>query len=567
MSQGIFMSGFHLLYQPKIKGEHVVALEALLRPTDSQIPLNQYLAAIENTIALDLAVLERCLADRQQFALDLPVSINIHPLSLEDEYFIEKAIECAAHQNITFELVEYQHIEISQHLVNNISQLKWHGIKVSVDDFGKDFARADLALSIGASEVKFDRSLIRDIDTNYIKFKHLLFLCSKIKTLCTHNIVFEGVENRRQKELIELIVDDPIIQGFYFYQPMELASIAKLDCLKAPSYQELIDTPLNLGLDLDFKLYNFLVENEIEELESPQVNDFIKQHDVLGLVYNQDVKKTLSNLRNIYFNSASVIGNGVMSLIDATEKLVIMRNQDGVAVYDNLAHQELVGASIVGTAPQDIIAENAAYEICLKKDQIVLEDDSLMFHKDTEFFDGVGYETIREKMVYNDNKFVITSICPSDSGLMDVSRDELTHCYTRSFLKYHLDSYQGRTVAFLDMNGFKAINDRFGHKVGDQCLMEFSAQLKGSLREKDVVIRYGGDEFVVIFDHAVQRDIEKRLILLNQQMTQEFAARGYQLSFAYGTAVVTEQGIEQAIEEADRAMYTHKSQIKRGLLN
>ncbi|CAH1525718.1 Diguanylate cyclase [Vibrio jasicida] len=561
--KGLLMSDFNLLYQPKLKDGVIVGLEALLRPVDVEKTLPEFFAEVKDNMALDLSVMKRCLEDIAKFDIQIPVSINIYPTSVLNDYFVFSAIKQLKGKNVSLELVEHQGVELNDEFLNHVALLKDSGIKLSIDDFGKDFARADLALTIGADEVKFDRSLVRDIENNYCKFKHLSFLYSKIKTLCTHKIVFEGVESKRQKELIELFAESPTIQGFYFHPPMPLDEIVKLDSFTNQDQEVPVEAMLRMGLDLDYKLYNFLVENDVETLNDERVNHFIADNDILGLVHNEDIKVTLKNLRDIYFNNSSILGNGVVSLIDSTEKLVIIRNEQGVVVYDNTAHRELVGGSIVGIDPQEIIQENESYRLCLEKDKHVLFDDELMFRKDKEYFDGIEYDTIREKMVYNDKKFIITTVCPSNVGLVDVSKDELTKCYTRSFLKYHLGAYENRIVAFLDMNGFKAVNDAFGHRVGDSCLVDFACLLKSSLRDKDVVIRYGGDEFVIIFDTSTYDDIENRLNSLNVKMTRYFAEKGYDLSFAYGLSKVNNHDVNTAIEIADRNMYTAKRHIKR----
>jgi len=54
------------------------------------------------------------------------------------------------------------------------------------------------------------------------------------------------------------------------------------------------------------------------------------------------------------------------------------------------------------------------------------------------------------------------------------------------------------SILFLDLDGFKQVNDSFGHEMGDKVLMEFSKLLRSSLRATDVAIRWGGDEFLVI---------------------------------------------------------------------
>ncbi|WP_081635144.1 GGDEF domain-containing protein [Vibrio jasicida] len=557
------MSDFYLLYQPKIKDGFIVGLEALLRPVSVMQAVTEYLADVTDTVALDLMVMKHCLEDVARFDIHIPVSINVYPSSLLNDFFVFSAIKQLKGKNIILELVEHQGVDLDDLFLSRVALLKDNGIRMSIDDFGKDFARADLALTIGADEVKFDRSLVHDIEKNYSKFKHLSFLYSKIKTLCTHKVVFEGVENKRQKELIELFAEKPTIQGFYFYPAMPLEEIVELDCFSNLEQDAPVEALLRMSLDLDYKLYNFLIENNIEDVQSEEVNRFIEDHDILGVVHNEDVNTTLSNLRDIYFNNTSIIANGVVSMLDSAEKLVIMRNEQGVVIFDNAAHRELVGTSIVGVKPQEIIHENESYRLCLEKDKNLLQDEHLMFHKDKEFFEGIEYDTIREKMVYNGKKFIIATVCPSNVGLVDVSKDELTKCYTRSFLKYHLGAYENRIVAFLDMNGFKAVNDAFGHRVGDSCLVDFACLLKSSLRDKDVVIRYGGDEFVIIFDTSTYDDIENRLNSLNVKMTRYFAEKGYDLSFAYGLSKVNNHDVNTAIEIADRNMYTAKRHIKR----
>ncbi len=555
------LTQFFLAYQPKVQNGRIVALEALLRPTPVSKSFFEFLEDINDTIALDLSVVVRCVSDMTNYNVQIPVAINLHPTSLLCTDFVDTAIRKVAGKRVIFELVEYEEVNMNETFHESIAKIKAAGIKVSVDDFGKDFATAALALSIDADEVKFDMSLIQDIDTNFIKFKHISFLYAKIKTLCTEQIVFEGVETKRQKDLIELFADKPIMQGYYFFKPMLLSEIVKLDMFHNEPPIESKIQPRNPGVNLDFILYEHMCSASDEDLLPENLNTFIKKHDILGLVYNEDANITMKNLRNIYFTRSSAINNGVMALVDSTEKLVVFRNDEGVVIYDNTAHREFVGSSIIGLNPQDLVEENEHYRICLKKDKKLLYDKELMFIQETEEFDGTQYDTIREKMVYNNKDFIITTICPSNVGLVDSHKDELTKCYSRSFIKYHLTSYNEQIVAFIDLNGFKLINDTKGHAVGDECLVDFACLVKSSLREEDVVIRYGGDEFVVIFNSSSREDIENRLNILNVKISRFFMEKGLVLSFTYGLAEVTNHDLNAAIDLADQEMYANKQRF------
>src|SRR5690606_25352143 len=78
--------------------------------------------------------------------------------------------------------------------------------------------------------------------------------------------------------------------------------------------------------------------------------------------------------------------------------------------------------------------------------------------------------------------------------------DPLTGVGNRTALLRRLDGAEGPvTVALLDLDRFKPVNDRHGHAAGDQVLRIVAARLQGAVRQQDLVARYGGDEFAVVF--------------------------------------------------------------------
>jgi diguanylate cyclase (GGDEF)-like protein/putative nucleotidyltransferase with HDIG domain len=118
------------------------------------------------------------------------------------------------------------------------------------------------------------------------------------------------------------------------------------------------------------------------------------------------------------------------------------------------------------------------------------------------------------------------------------------------------------TLMVCDMNGFKKINDRFGHLEGNRVLRLFAQALKDSCREYDYVARMGGDEFVVIAPGLAVGDAAKKIELLRPLARQAgFEVCGEDiLSLSVGMAVSPDDGndAEQLLTQADRRMYVEK---------
>jgi len=129
-------------------------------------------------------------------------------------------------------------------------------------------------------------------------------------------------------------------------------------------------------------------------------------------------------------------------------------------------------------------------------------------------------------------------------------------------------------LVFLDFDNFKQINDRLGHPVGDQALIEVADVLKESFRKIDLIARLGGDEFGVLAieteeDKAEAKDKEKRdnLEVIKDRLEEKIEEcnrrkdRQYQLSLSMGVTRYDSQEpclIDELLARADRAMYEQK---------
>jgi diguanylate cyclase (GGDEF)-like protein len=142
-----------------------------------------------------------------------------------------------------------------------------------------------------------------------------------------------------------------------------------------------------------------------------------------------------------------------------------------------------------------------------------------------------------------------------------VDRDPLTGLANRRALPEVLRSVfrTGATILFFDLNDFKNINDRYGHQTGDECLKRFARVLQGSFRPDDHVIRYAGDEFVVIAPSADSEQILARIESVRERLKFE-RSDGPPIKFSVGHANVPINGDgEAALREADEAMYRQKA--------
>ena len=122
-------------------------------------------------------------------------------------------------------------------------------------------------------------------------------------------------------------------------------------------------------------------------------------------------------------------------------------------------------------------------------------------------------------------------------------------------------------VLYLDLQGFKAVNDEFGHEKGDRLLVKFAQRLKGCLRESDTAVRLGGDEFVVVLEGVSSG--EEALALserITQALEEPFEVGQYEtaLSASMGIALSTHpHGYpEDLLRFADAAMYRSKQEGK-----
>jgi diguanylate cyclase (GGDEF)-like protein len=154
--------------------------------------------------------------------------------------------------------------------------------------------------------------------------------------------------------------------------------------------------------------------------------------------------------------------------------------------------------------------------------------------------------------------------------------DDLSGLFNQRYLEVALDRELKRaeryashlSIIFLDIDSFKQINDTYGHLVGSSVLKEMGALLKKSVREVDVVIRYGGDEYTIILVETgcdIAGTVAERIRTLVESHVF-LASDGYNIritcSIGYSCCPDDTMSKQELLEMADQAMYAGKTRGK-----
>jgi diguanylate cyclase (GGDEF)-like protein/PAS domain S-box-containing protein len=146
--------------------------------------------------------------------------------------------------------------------------------------------------------------------------------------------------------------------------------------------------------------------------------------------------------------------------------------------------------------------------------------------------------------------------------------DKLTGLYNRAFFEEELKRLNTKrqlplSIIFCDLNRLKEINDNFGYERGDLLLRKFAEVLKSCFRNEDVVVRWGGDEFIMVLPNTDEMDVEnvtKRIQLRCQQNSRP----NLPMSAAIGSDIKTResQNIDLVVSNAEKRMIANKKAMK-----
>ncbi|PLC57648.1 diguanylate cyclase [Photobacterium carnosum] len=549
---------FHFNFQPRYYNGEISSYEVLLRKYQPKI--KHYVESVEDHVAFDLAIIESLIKQRALLpnAGKIQLSINISIVSLLNEKFVETCEKTFEHnKNIILELTRHDMTRDFTRIQTAINRLKTQGIKFSLDDYGKGYANSELFLHLDVDYIKLDRKIIKNISHNYVAYSLVKTIYEKITKVFGKHIIIDGVETFEQFNLLKQF-GDMTYQGFYFSKLLGIEDV-KPTKPNVNIYKNETQSFCDL---LDQAIYEMNRAQNYQDIKRA-IQELIKidRYNILGISYNflnvyNEQRRINENYNELLERKSSQHLLLFSSLIKTSNALVIIRNREGKAIYNNEPLINYLGIDLVNYSAAQACERFPDYQTCIDLDKELLNSDTCFLVSNETVGTEKGrrfFHTFRQKIIHFNQSFIICSIYDANDS---INIDILTGCYQKSYLEStYAKAYQ--TLVFIDLDGFKLINDIYGHNKGDEVLRDFAQTVKSMLRDRDAIIRFGGDEFVLLLEGSPCRGVQQRIEVIRCNIEAYFLAKQLHVSFSYGIVEVG-GNIVSAINQADAAMYKQK---------
>lgn len=211
--------------------------------------------------------------------------------------------------------------------------------------------------------------------------------------------------------------------------------------------------------------------------------------------------------------------------------------------------------------------ERLCYGYCVVKNH-KFPFDSALFHAWTMAI-GISLENIRKRMLLKDTVVTLNGVWAFDMLTRLYNRAGFFH-YSKNVMQEMKEKDKEIFLLFMDMDGLKIANDTLGHEIGDWMIREMAEVIKQNLKDGQMAMRYGGDEFVIFGCADDKEDLEKLPERLRETMRIRSKINDNLFELKASMGVVTYfarevKSLDALIEEADKEMYAEKRARKAKL--
>lgn len=432
------------------------------------------------------------------------------------------------------------------------------GVIVDVDNEWLEY------LSYEKEQVR-GRNLKEYVDLSFHKeYENALDLIDVYKSI--NNLHLQLMDNNGA--LKEVILDGKLLEREAQIS-CELKSIKyilndKKETLKLLDREKYISSIINIHASIG---KNIPKEKTIESFYKSITDSFIEvgNFQVSMIVEYDQSKYKLKHYRSekaiskIYEDSFEVHGLtfSVMDQVIATDNIVLINNIDNIDNFHNKEEfiknnlHSVIGIPIYKTGEKVVIlvlAQQTLNKIANEEVEL-FQSIATTIDLTIQSINAKQYkEQLLEQLHLKATRDVLTGTYNRQEGINIINKE-----ISRALRYKH-----PLTLIFLDIDHFKAINDKYGHDVGDKALVAISEILKNVMRFSDYVIRWGGEEFVIILPETAKENVVS-LVTKIQVMMLSVEIKDISLTASFGiTEYIASESIEEFIQRSDQLMYKAK---------
>ena len=305
----------------------------------------------------------------------------------------------------------------------------------------------------------------------------------------------------------------------------------------------------------DMDIYWRILE---ESIKSPYPKELEEVHsEVTSILFSMEILKDLSS---VIVNLSDA--NAMESMREVLGRLAFQMGWQGVSLLDQQ------GRVLVAVNTEDTFLE---VDSQAREGTVEIRWGDYTYYLRVK---GRGVSHEEERILEGLKSFLAGLIGLLFHGEGRILRDDLTGVYTLSSIREFFVSVAPKVgrmaVVILDLDGFKRVNDRFGHEMGNRVLQRLASFLEENLRDSDFLGRYGGDEFVVLLPKVDKEEVRRIMDRIRGLLEETVLVDGvFPISFSYGMASYPEDGVvfEDLLRLADRRMYAEKTRRKGALVS
>lgn len=297
-------------------------------------------------------------------------------------------------------------------------------------------------------------------------------------------------------------------------------------------------------------------------------------------VFSTQEADSITPSMSISFNSWRY--HQILQTLNLLHVSVLEVDGNGRVIYANLSAKEIFGdIKYISEQTESNVIKFIATNIIIDKENNIFPIHQEIYEESS----STWYQITSDRFLLPNGQVCMFNVIDNISKWkfnecqlkMSAAIDEMTGAYNRKSgleelenIMTRADSSKTHCIAFIDIDGLKPINDNYGHSEGDYAIKTIANVLLSSVRDSDVVCRYGGDEFMIIFKNSEEDAAEKIITRMCDKLKEleNKTPKPYTMSFSYGITAFSNctdsaYNITDLLKEADQKMYQYKTKKRR----